>query len=120
MEKVDVAPLRAQLFAEYRDYPNPDNDPVTEFERRAAGIIADFGVFMVQEHNERDTPDQLLIQGIASIAAIMMQQIIGFAPPEIQPKIIDHAVSTLAHYLSGAGTVSVGAIDITSKDVGDA
>lgn len=120
MEKVDAATLRAKMFAEYRDYPNPTNDPILAFESRAAGVIADFGVLMVQEHNERQTPDPVIVEGITSIASIMLAQIVGFAPEHVRQRIIDHAVNSLAHYLEGQSTVGTGTIDIPHKDVGDA
>lgn len=120
MEKVDAVTLRAKLFAEYRDYPNPTNDPVLAFEHRAAGVIADFAVLMVQEHNERQTPDPVLIEGVAAIASVMMAQVIGFAPEHIQSKIIAHALGSLETYLIGQRTAGQGEVEIPTKNVGDA
>ncbi len=76
MEKIDFDALRASIHGQYFNYPT-NSDPVLEFEKRAADVIADFCVFIVKEAAERETPMPVLLQGIAAIFSIPVENIIS-------------------------------------------
>lgn len=120
MEKVDAEKMFAAVEAEYRDFPNPDNDPILAFEARGAKVIAALITFIAQENNERSTPATIIINGLMAIASIPMDTICEHLAPEIRESAKHFALQSLAGYLGGGATLHTEPIDIPTKDVGDA
>lgn len=77
VKKIDLADLRAATIAQYRNFPNPTNDPVLAFEARNAELIADLVIVTVTECLERQTDLNVVFQALIAIASIPLDNIIS-------------------------------------------
>lgn len=116
MIKPDYAKLRADLIQEYREYPNPHSDGVVAFEAKAAEIIADFAILVMKEATN-EVPDDILVQGVIGITAIVLHNIILNAPADHRVALAHMSMMILADNLSNDQS---GQIEVADIDVGDA
>ena len=67
MSTIDFEKMREELRATYANYPT-NGDPVLEFEKRNAGLVADI-IVMVAKEEMRETSPAEVVEGIAALAS---------------------------------------------------
>lgn len=118
MEKIDLTELRERVRSAYADHDAKD-DPVLEFQKRNADIMADLAVALLKEVHERETPMADVLNGFVAIVSMALVNLCSIY--KLNPEhTIGNVHAMLHRYIVEGKDTSMDQVSVPTRDVGDA